>query len=166
MFSKEFFLRIDKVLLSHKEKIMSLLSATLGCPKIALHLQCEKTICFQTTYLCTLISENSGHPKLAQVPVWGAPWWLWCHNGASANSGFRDESPVPARGAQFQQGHVEITFVVPVPVRGAPLWHGATTGLSASQFQHGEKMRSQFQHRAGSFLGPNIHNKYHLCVLN
>jgi len=26
-----------------------------------------------------------------------------------------------------------------------------------SQFQHGAKMRSQFQHGAGAFLGPNIY---------
>jgi hypothetical protein len=34
---------------------------------------------------------------------------------------------------------------------------GAITGLSASQFLHGAKMRSQFQHVAGGFLGPNIY---------
>ena len=34
---------------------------------------------------------------------------------------------------------------------------GASTGLSASQFQHGAKMRSQFQHGPSAFLGPNIY---------
>ena len=96
-----------------------------------LHLQCYKTIDFQTTYLCTLLSEKLGRPKLALVTIWGAPRWLWCHNGAGDNSGIRVESPVPARGAQFQHGarqnrnfrpvlarcHNGAVFV-PVPARG------------------------------------------------
>ena len=39
---------------------------------------------------------------------------------------------------------------------------GASTGLSASQFQHGAKMRSQFQHGPSAFLGPNIYIAF-LC---
>ena len=38
---------------------------------------------------------------------------------------------------------------------------GASTGLSASQFQHGAKMRSQFQHGPSAFLGPNIYISDH-----
>ena len=91
----------------------------------------KKTNRFQTTYLCTLISDNLGRPKLALVLVWGAPWWLWCHNRASANSGFRDESPVPAWGAQFQHGAPSSSTGRPVPARDMSQSH------FWSQFQHG-----------------------------
>ena len=71
---------------------------------------------------------------------------------------------VPALDVQFQHwmsssstGRNKYSFLSPVPALGAPCWHGASMGTSASQFQHRAKNRSQFQHWASANMGANIH---------
>ena len=69
--------------------------------------------------------------------------------------------PVIIRGfgskVQFQHGAPSSsTGCVKIAIF-APCWHGATTGLFLSQFQHGVKKTSQFQHGAGANLVPNIY---------
>ena len=54
-------------------------------------------------------------------------------------------------------GRKKLSFLSPVLALGAPCWHGASMGTSASQFQHGVKNQSQFQHWAGANMGANIY---------
>ena len=80
--------------------------------------------------------------------------------------GLQGYCPVPALDVRFQHWmsssstrQNKSSFFSPVPALGTPCWHGVGMGTSASQFQHGVKNQSQFQHWAGANMGSNIYKR-------
>ena len=86
----------------------------------------------------TATSANMG-----QVPIRGYSAWIQFRHWTSSSG----------------TGPIKLLVFRTVPARGALYWHGDDLGTSASQFQHGAKNRSQFQHWASANMGANIYTK-------